>query len=130
MCDPETGNKLKIKTQAYLDAHKVKTGFALKGIAKTIFDTSTWMTMSGAEMSIYLPWVKTYNKIITYMITLKAELPEIKDKKEFALMLKNKNVPGSFRFILFKLRDGLDLKEILLNLNLPHQVKLLKEFSK
>lgn len=127
--DKGTQQRIKVKNSAYVAIHRLKSGIEnTKSIVDIIFknEQDEFLLYFPEYTEIIMKNVDAYNNFILYINKLWDKTKDIEIQKDFALKVKDTSVSG----ILFGLRKGLELPEILENINKDKKINLLESFYK
>jgi len=124
-------NRIKVKNPAYVDLHHLKGNGEItpKRIANVIFrgETEEVLSYFPEYEEFFMPYQQAYDKLMNSLYTKWEELKnESLTQKEFALKIKD--YPA--KSILFSLRNGLTIDEIMNNLSSNAKINLLENFKR
>ena len=121
--------RIKVKNPAYLAISNLRCNGALsiKRIAILVFADrgEEYLTYFAEDKPIFLPYIEAYEKMLAAIKELEPLLP-MENQKDFAMKVKDTPV-GS---IMFSLRKGKVLKEILDSMNENVKESILTKFTK
>ena len=125
---PDTGVRIKIKNSSYVAIHHLKNNGenSVKGFINLTFKQEY------VEFLSYFPeftenmmkYVNAHQKFLNYIDILWEKYKHIENQKEFALMVINTPISG----ILFSLKKGIELDDIIGKLTMNSKIKHLNNF--
>jgi len=128
--DKYTQKRIKIKNASYVAIHRLKGEGenSVKGFVELAFkqEEEEFLCYFSEYTDIMNKYTNAYNKFIDSINNLWNKTKHIKDQKEFAMIVKDTPISG----ILFSLKKGNNIVDIIENLSIDKKVNLLFNFIK
>jgi hypothetical protein len=123
--DPTTGNRIKMKSPAYVAVHHLRGGeFNYKSALTLILENETdeYLTYFPEDAYLFAPWIEKINKLERTVKAVWENTKTIEDQKEFALQVKDFPYSG----FLFQMRKKQTYNDILKKLPMDSLIRLLE----
>lgn len=126
--DNFTQERIKIKSSSYVAIHRLRGEGenSIKSFVDVVFkhEEDELLVYFPEYTEITMKFKAAYDNMLKYINKLWMETKHIENQKEFALIVKDTNVSG----IMFNLKKGLDIYNIIQSLNIDKKVTLLNAF--
>lgn len=126
--DPITQNRVKLKNPAYVAIHRLKNNDSITGknITQLVFENeySEFLSYFPEFTEHVMKYVKAYEELLEEIDEVWNAHKNIPVQKDFALKVLKSKVYG----IMFQLRKGLSLTEVLENMNINQKTELLERY--